>query len=131
MTKEQLESETRSVGALVLEMIGDNTLDRIQEASIAMSYLLEAPEDEGSRYAARLAVRIHDEMPSVDEPRFSCYDYVDGIVHATYGEVDMDKLLALDDEEFAKSLVWLACYKRETYENRPHEQEPLEHDIWK
>ncbi len=73
--------------------------------------------------------RIFDVMPTVDEPRFSMHDYIDGIANAR-NTVDLAKLWALDDACFAVAMIWLAADKRETYEERRHVQDPLELDIY-
>ena len=76
-----------------------------------------------------LAICIVKTMAGFDETRFTAYDYMDGVINAT-GNVDVEKLLALDEEAFGVAMIWLATNKRETYENREHEQEPLELDIF-
>lgn len=133
MTEEHIEKEAAEVEKLVMEIISGHGLGLIQEAHIAMDYLLESGDatSDARMPVSRLAVRVHGVMPAMGDPRFCSHDYMDGIVNATCGEVDLEKLMALDDEAFARSLVWLACYKRETYEDRPHGQGPLEHGIWK
>lgn len=79
---------------------------------------------------ARIAGRIYDLMPGIDEPRYSLHDYADGIANARTA-VEPEKLLRLDDEAFIAAMVWLATDKRETYEERDHAQEPLEPDIYR
>ena len=77
----------------------------------------------------RTCGRILQEMPMIDEPRFSMHDYADAILNAR-SQVSMEKLLGLPDDEFAAAMVWLAADKRETYEGRGHLQEPLEVDVY-
>lgn len=77
-----------------------------------------------------LVSRMRDMMLSTDEPRYTILDYIDAVVYAR-NEVSEEKLLALDEEMFAVALIWLATDKRETYEDIPHTQEPLEVDIYK
>lgn len=68
----------------------------------------------------RLADRIMNGlMMSTDEPRFSAYDYADGVVNANT-TVSLDRLLDLDDPIFEEAMIWLAADKRATYENSEH-----------
>lgn len=88
----------------------------------------EAFSDEELHGMARLAGRIYEEMPVIDEPRYNMTDYADAVAHARV-PVSVEKLLALDPEQFAAAMVWLATDKRETYEELEHCQEPLEFSI--
>ena len=76
-----------------------------------------------------LALCVNELMPEIDEPRYSMYDYVDAVINAAW-PVNVSALLNLGSEDFQKSLVWLARYKRETYEAHPHVGEPLDVDIF-
>lgn len=102
----------------------ENDLDKIKDmiADIIMSY--------DPMPSLALVSRIQEVMMSVDEPRYTILDYIDAIVYAR-NEVSEEKLLALDEEMFAVALIWLATDKRETYEDIPHTQEPLEVDIYR
>ena len=77
-----------------------------------------------------LAICLTKAMLTLDESRFTLYDYMDGVINATK-TVDLEKLLSLNVEEFCAAVIWLAIDKRETYEDREHCQEPLEIDIFK
>lgn len=76
-----------------------------------------------------LAMRIDDEAPFWGESRFCQYDYIDAVANSIRN-VNIEKLLNLDFDSFAVAMIWLAQDKRETYSEQPHEQEPLELDIW-
>ena len=94
--------------------------------------MLDTAKPSYMKDCCRLALRIQAVMPGIDEPRFSMEDYADAVAHATV-PVDVRKLVYLeDDEAFAKAMAWLAAYKRETYEDRVHEEEPedLGIDVW-
>lgn len=80
--------------------------------------------------AIQTAGMIYDIMADVDEPRFSMHDYMDAVANAAQA-VDLEKLNALDSQAFAAAMIWLATYKRETYEDQAHIQGPLELDIWR
>lgn len=77
---------------------------------------------------ARICVRAAALMPGIDEPRYSMYDYADALAHAR-SDLNVDKLLSLDDESFAAAMIWLATDKRETYEGLEHCQEPPEPNL--
>lgn len=87
-------------------------------------------ENNDGQQVLSLVTRILDMLMFIDEPRYTLFDYVDAVIHATHA-VSLDKLLALDGEQFPVALIWLATDKRETYEDVPHTQEPLELDIYK
>ena len=76
-----------------------------------------------------LAICIVKAMAAFGESRFTAYDYMDAVINSTR-TVDIEKLLELDEESFGVALTWLATDKRETYEDREHEQEPLELDVF-
>lgn len=64
---------------------------------------------------------------SLDDPRFSSYDYGDAVVHTAY-DVDPERLIDLgakDFSQFAELMAELAAQKRAVYEGRDYNDETL------
>lgn len=126
------DNELKQIRSLAHD-IGTKYPERVVCCAVMLRIMAEATGTDESDAAydsyAKIAGRIEAEMHLVDESRFTMYDYADGIANAARA-VDPEKLLAMDRDGFAESLIWLACYKRETYEDRPHTQPPLAHDIF-
>ena len=90
---------------------------------------LDIWQDPLASVKAGLAARICEMAIDGDDPRYSVYDYVDAVINARK-PVDCAKLLDLPDADFTLAMAWLAQYKRESYEDRPHGQAPLALDIY-
>lgn len=115
--------QTKELAGILMTGYPNAVVDR----AILARILSESGGDDLDRFV-RLAGRIYADMPIIDEPRYSLYDYADAVANARTA-LDLDKLLALDRDGFAAAMIWLATDKRETYEDRAHAQEPLEVDI--
>lgn len=117
--------DTAAVREQARELYADNARE-ITACAVLLGILAEDTDfdDPSVPILADLAVRIYNEMPLIDEPRYTLHDYADAVTHAN-APLDPAKLLALEPESFAMAMIWLATDKRETYEGRAHDQEPL------
>ena len=114
---------------LALKMRDSQTADLTKKAVLTAIAIHESGDESKLKEYAALSIRICNENPQDDDPRFSIDDYMDAVVHARRS-VNLHKLLTLDVDDFAKAMGWLAQDKRETYEEREHNQEPLDIDIY-
>lgn len=129
------DNRVRRIGSIVTDLLAkdetekDNTMSAaILAYGIVRQTGYENMDVEGLDDIVRLCLRILSVMPLSDDPRFSMDDYADAYANANI-DINLKKLLDLDDECFAAAMTWLAMDKHETYFDLPHAQGPIEVDI--
>lgn len=71
---------------------------------------------ENNELMLELGRRIMDVCYNVDDARFTHQDMADAIVHFP-AEFSLKKLVALNDDDFATVILYMAQCKRDTYES--------------